>query len=184
MPDCEVVAGDGNGSPLQCSCLENSMDRGATVNGVAKTRTPLRDYHVHEVVCIISWCILIEIPTTEDGSVISLSTWCLWAHLCVLWLKKKKLKTGDFVLKPHLYKWQFIPTRNILFAHIEQQRMSMGLGRTSLLTPKQHCISALPNQRTDQCQKLLGWNRSQSGETVAKILEETWSVRDFHSCWA
>ena len=99
-------------------------------------------------------------------------------------LKKKKLKTGDFVLKPHLYKWQFIPTRNILFAHIEQQRMSMGLGRTSLLTPKQHCISALPNQCTDQCQKLLGWNWSQSGETVAKILEETWSVRDFHSCWA
>ena len=31
--------GEGNGKPLQCSCLENSMDRGfwqATVHGVAQ----------------------------------------------------------------------------------------------------------------------------------------------------
>ena len=35
-------AGEGNGSPLQCSCLENDMDRGAwwaTVHGVAKSWT-------------------------------------------------------------------------------------------------------------------------------------------------
>ena len=34
--------GEGNGNPLQYSCLENSMDReawGAIVNGVAKSRT-------------------------------------------------------------------------------------------------------------------------------------------------
>ena len=34
--------GEGNGNPLQYSCLENSMDRGApqaTVNGVAKSKT-------------------------------------------------------------------------------------------------------------------------------------------------
>ena len=34
--------GEGNGYPIQCSCLENSMDRGAwkaTVYGVAKTQT-------------------------------------------------------------------------------------------------------------------------------------------------
>ena len=32
----------GNGNPLQCSCLENPVDRGAqqaTVHGVAKSRT-------------------------------------------------------------------------------------------------------------------------------------------------
>ena len=32
--------GTGNGNPLQCSCLENSMDRGAwrvTVNGVTES---------------------------------------------------------------------------------------------------------------------------------------------------
>ena len=36
--------GEGNGNPLQYSCLENSMDRRAwraTVHGVAKSQTPL-----------------------------------------------------------------------------------------------------------------------------------------------
>ena len=28
--------GEGNGSPLQCSCLENHMDRGARVHGDPK----------------------------------------------------------------------------------------------------------------------------------------------------
>ena len=39
--------GEGNGNPLQYSCLENSMDGGAwwaTVHGVAKSRTQLRDF--------------------------------------------------------------------------------------------------------------------------------------------
>ena len=38
--------GEGNGNPLQYSCLENPMDRGAwwaTVHGVAKSRTRLSD---------------------------------------------------------------------------------------------------------------------------------------------
>ena len=37
----------GNGNPLQCSCLENPMDRGAwwaAVHGVAKSRTQLNDF--------------------------------------------------------------------------------------------------------------------------------------------
>ena len=36
-----VPFGEGNGNPLQCSCLENPMDRGAwwaAVYGVAKTQ--------------------------------------------------------------------------------------------------------------------------------------------------
>ena len=39
--------GEGNGSPLQCSCLENPMDGGAwwaAVHGVAKSRTRLSDF--------------------------------------------------------------------------------------------------------------------------------------------
>ena len=38
--------GEGNGNPLQYSCLENSMDRGtwwATVHGVAKSWIQLRN---------------------------------------------------------------------------------------------------------------------------------------------
>ena len=39
-------SGEGNGNPLPCSCLENTMDGGswwATVHGVTKSRTQLSD---------------------------------------------------------------------------------------------------------------------------------------------
>src|SRR5574337_49136 len=39
--------GEGNGNPLQCSCLENPRDGGAwwaTVHGVAMSRTRLSDF--------------------------------------------------------------------------------------------------------------------------------------------
>ena len=42
----ERFPGEGNGNLLQCSCLENSMERGAwraTVHGVTKGRTRLSD---------------------------------------------------------------------------------------------------------------------------------------------
>ena len=41
---------EGNGSPLQYSCLENSVDRGAlqaTVHGVTKHQTQLSNTHFH-----------------------------------------------------------------------------------------------------------------------------------------
>ena len=43
----EVVVGEGNGTPLQHSCLENPMEGGAwwaTVHGIAKSRTRLSDF--------------------------------------------------------------------------------------------------------------------------------------------
>ena len=46
IPVSERCPGGGNGNPLQYSCLENSMDRGAwkaTVQGVAKSQTQLSD---------------------------------------------------------------------------------------------------------------------------------------------
>ena len=42
IPGLGRLSGEGNGNPLQYSCLENPMDRGAwwsTVHGVAKSRT-------------------------------------------------------------------------------------------------------------------------------------------------
>ena len=44
IPGLERFPGEGNGNPLQYSCLENPMDRGgwrAAVPGVAKSRTSL-----------------------------------------------------------------------------------------------------------------------------------------------
>ena len=47
IPGSGRFSGEGNGNPLQYSCLENPMDGGgwwATVNGVAKSRTRLSDF--------------------------------------------------------------------------------------------------------------------------------------------
>ena len=46
IPGSGRSPGEGNGNPLQYSCLENSMDRGAwqaTALGVAKCQTRLSD---------------------------------------------------------------------------------------------------------------------------------------------
>ena len=47
LQDTAIYGGEGNGTPLQCSCLENPMDRGdwwAAVHGVAKSLTRLSDF--------------------------------------------------------------------------------------------------------------------------------------------
>ena len=47
IPGLGRSSGEGNGSPLQYSCLENPMDRGAgqaAVHGVAQSRTQLSDF--------------------------------------------------------------------------------------------------------------------------------------------
>ena len=46
IPGLGRSPGEGNGNPLQYSCLENPMDRGvwwATVHGVTKSQTRLSD---------------------------------------------------------------------------------------------------------------------------------------------
>ena len=46
VPGLGRFPGEGNGNPLQYTCLENSMDRGAwwaTVHGVSKNQTQLND---------------------------------------------------------------------------------------------------------------------------------------------
>ena len=50
IPGLGRSPGEGNSNPLQLSCLENSMDRGAcwgTVYGVAKSQTQLHTYLTH-----------------------------------------------------------------------------------------------------------------------------------------
>ena len=46
IPGWGRAPGEGNGNPLQCSCMENSMDRGSwwtTVYGITKSQTQLSD---------------------------------------------------------------------------------------------------------------------------------------------
>ena len=50
IPGSGRSPGEGNSTPLQCSCLENSMDGvawWATVHGVTKSWTRLSDEHFH-----------------------------------------------------------------------------------------------------------------------------------------
>ena len=50
IPGSGRSPGEGNGNPLQYSCLENSMDSGAweaTVHGVAKSQIRLSNFHFH-----------------------------------------------------------------------------------------------------------------------------------------
>ena len=50
IPGLGTSLGERNGYPLQCSCLENSMDRGAwwaIVHGAAKSQTQLSNQHFY-----------------------------------------------------------------------------------------------------------------------------------------
>ena len=49
IPGLKIFPGEGNGNPLQFSCLENPMDRGvwwATVHGVAKIQDMTKHTHI------------------------------------------------------------------------------------------------------------------------------------------
>ena len=75
-PGDSVCDGEGNGNPLQYSCLENLMGRGAwwaAVHGVAGSRTRLSDFtftfHFHALEkeiathsSVLAW----KIPGTEE----------------------------------------------------------------------------------------------------------------------
>ena len=51
IPELGISPGEGNGNPIQCSCLENSMDGRAwqaTILGVANSRTRLSDFTLNK----------------------------------------------------------------------------------------------------------------------------------------
>ena len=83
--------GEGNGNPLQYSCLENSMDRAAwwaTVHGVSKSQTRLST-HAHARGCARTRA------HTHTHTHIKLGrnrncimTWVIWSHtLVVIWFE-------------------------------------------------------------------------------------------------
>ena len=60
IPGLGRSPGERNGNPLQCSCLENSTDRGvwwATVHGVSESETTEQLTHTHthtNTVCVLN----------------------------------------------------------------------------------------------------------------------------------
>ena len=58
IPESGRSPGEGNGNPLQYSCLENPRNGGAwgaTVHGVTKSRTRLNDYHIKMWLILRLW---------------------------------------------------------------------------------------------------------------------------------
>ena len=82
--------GEGNGNPLQYSCLENPMDRGAwqaTVHGVARVRhdlvtKPLNGCVIFHCMCINAVCLFICWWTFWAIS----TFWLLWIVLLWVWV--------------------------------------------------------------------------------------------------
>ena len=117
---------EGNGNPLQYSCLENSMDGGAwwaTVHGVAKSRTWLSDFthFTHSLSLLqrflgethswhpyfvknralirsyLMWIVRVYLPLTCTFSELLLDINCCWI-LKHIWCKFIIIQHGFFLL--------------------------------------------------------------------------------------
>ena len=81
--DREDSPGEENGNPLQYSCVENSMDRGAwqaTVRGVAKSQTQLSNFTFtfsRKYYWLIECSLMLPSPSKNDTSS-SLPSFCLY----------------------------------------------------------------------------------------------------------
>ena len=84
IPGLGRSSGEGNGNPLQYSCLKNSVDRGAwwaTVCGVSKNRTQPRDYTTKNGGIYIHSSNKQHLPLRE-GILYVWHSWCLNCHVC------------------------------------------------------------------------------------------------------
>ena len=72
IPGLGRFPGEGNGNPLQYSCLENPMD--CTVPGVTKSRTRLSDFHSDIHMMVYPW-ILDSFLCYTMGPFYSFSVW-------------------------------------------------------------------------------------------------------------
>ena len=110
------IPGEGNGTPLQYSCLENPMDGGAywaAVHGVDKSRTQLSDFtftfHFHALEkemathsIVLAW----RIPGTgEPGGLLSLGLHRVghdWSNLAAAAAVRSLMPTVNPCFYPHL----------------------------------------------------------------------------------
>ena len=101
IPESGRSPGEGNGNPLQDSCLENPMDGGAwwaIVHGVAKSRTRLSDF-------TFTFCV--SIHSSEANKVVQLA--CIPQEMP---LSLDSYQILDQNLAP------FSPTMMYVYAHI------------------------------------------------------------------
>ena len=103
---CRVLNGEGNGTPLQYSCLENPTDGGAwwaAVHGVVKSRTRLSDFsftfHFHALEkemathsSVLAW----RIPGT--GSLVGCRLWGRTESDRLKWLSSSSMRNTQISL--------------------------------------------------------------------------------------
>ena len=90
IPESGRFPGEGTSNILHCSCLENSMDRGAwkaTVHGMAKSQTPLSDLHFHVTFMVtyqMAWVVKTLLANGGDmrdaGSIPRSEKFTGWGH--------------------------------------------------------------------------------------------------------
>ena len=110
IPGLGKSLGVWHGNPLQYSCVENSMDRGswqATVNGVAKSWTWLKELSMH--IHMISWLCLPVVMYSCAGWVIkkaehcrvdAFELWCWRRLLRVPWTARRSNQSIQKEISP------------------------------------------------------------------------------------
>ena len=110
-PSHTTYSGEGNGTPLQYSCLENPMDGGAwqaSVHGVAKSQTRLSDFtftlHFHALEkemathsSVLAW----RIPGT--GSLVGCCLWVTQSRTRLKWLSRHPYDYISLLFKTILF---------------------------------------------------------------------------------
>ena len=155
---CSKIYGEGDGTPLQYSCLENPMDRGAwsaAVHGVANSRTRLSDFtftfHFHaleKAMATYSSVLAWRIPGTgEPGGLPSVGShkvthdWSDLAAAAVRYSKnwKENASTDKIKLRPR--SWHIRP---FIVLHQTQTHPSIHLpsSQTESLAVPQHVVTA------------------------------------------
>ena len=110
IPGSGRSPGGGHGNPLQCSCLENPMDRRAwwaTVHGVTKSRTRLSDWtqqqHVYLCLCIFFFSGIFSEGQTSCSSILKYSHLSFirtrtFSYVIIVHLSIRKLSSGATLL--------------------------------------------------------------------------------------
>ena len=96
--------GGGHGNPLQDSCLENHMDRGAwwaTVHGVSKSRARLSNTRTHWKKCCSSFTQLV--------------TWPSWVWLPVPYPAEMRLWLGDMSILTKMFSSLYESYHSLIF---------------------------------------------------------------------
>ena len=116
IPESGRSPGEGKGNPLQYSCLENPMDRGAwwaTIHGVTKSRTRLSDFCV--CVCFVYSCHLFLTSSASVAAATAAKSLQSCPTLCDPIDGSPLGSSFPGILQARILEWVAISFRSLLF---------------------------------------------------------------------